>query len=238
MSSHFDGHVLDFPGVSTEVASPQDELEGAATAGPVVEALMAFAPILRPLVVDVSLWAYRREDHSAVDVRNIHWSLVERDAISALRIDTNSADRVYRVIERVSHEAVGPFIAEAIAAEQFPADVISTWFQVNARAAEIKVPESLSHQEYLSLAVPPGDIGARIHRRPDGAWIRPPYSSDHGPLELVLANHFGFSLTATAYWSIWAPGGPGAMDVEKAVNELVARGWIVPQTYASPSADS
>lgn len=225
MKYQADGRLLVFPGVSRRLACPAATDNGPNVAL-VAEAIAAFAPLLRPLSVDLLLLAYKGEDQEVVPLQNPSWFIVESVAQSEMQLAPSTQGAVCRSVNVVTPDAITSLIEEALAAEKLGPDAVGTWKEIRVYGTEVRLPTALANRDVLEIAEPGSAFGVRVQHFADGAWVRGAFrGGDLPPIQLTLTGPF-LGLKITTYWSLWAPGGSGELDLNAAIDALVARGWV------------
>lgn len=230
MSTEFDGYLVEHPGFERTLTWPTHEaLEGAASASLIASMLSALQPLIKPLSIDVILHAYQREPYAKVELAHPYWFLVASSHEAELGAYTD-VTRVRRRADALTPEMVEALINEAGEAQKLGPEIAWACQQVSISTVEARIPEVLARRDVLSLEVPGGDIGIKVARRSDGAWISgAECRTDLQPFELRLDAPADIpTLDITTCWSMWMPGGPGESDLERVLQALVARGWYRP----------
>jgi hypothetical protein len=226
MTHPFDGHVIESPGVTRTLAWPaDDEIEGAQAVALAADVIAAFAPLLRPLSIDVLLQAFRRDTREPVALAHPHWFAVTSAAHAALQLAPSTQHAVQRTVDAIVPDAVTSLMLDALLAEDLGPDVAGRWDEVRMYANEVRLPDALADRPFVGLQVPGGDIGVPIDRRADGSWVGVRSAFEPSPIELLMTGQF-VRLHITTTWSLWSPGGIGEPDLLAVIDALVARGWI------------
>jgi len=222
-----DGYSLDMPGMSRYFALPGvDDLEGQASIEPVCRAFTALAPLVRPLSIDILLHAFRRDEQDAVALPRPFWFIAEAEAATSLGlVPSTGGDPAVRHVVALTPAALAGVMAEALAANPVPGDVVITWEEIRVNATEVRLPASLAEREVLTIGPDGYSFGVPVQRKLDGAWVRGPLSKGElPPMRLFFSGPFVTARLVT-YWSLWTPHGPGGPDVDNAVTALDAAGW-------------
>jgi hypothetical protein len=224
VAREFDGYLVEVPGILQRLAWPSDEEpQAAAAAALVAEVVAAFAPLLRPLSIDVLLRAHLCDPYVEVPLARPFWFAATAAAES---VEPSTEGAIQRRVDSLTPDAIEALINDAAAAEKLGPDVVWTWDEIRIYAVEVRLPAALARRDVLSLRVTGGDIGVEVEHRNDGAWIRSTQSpSDSPPFELSMTGQFP-KLNITTCWSLWTPGGPGEADLNGVIATLLARGWI------------
>jgi hypothetical protein len=223
MTNDADAYLLDFPGLSRCFAYPS---AGCDRPGPalVADVFEAFAPLLRPLALDLLLVAYRGEDQDAVSLRHPFWFIVDAAAQAEMNLTPWTEAVSCREVDAITPTTIEALISNAIGSEELEPDIVATWDQIRVHATELRLPALLADREVLEIAEPGGAFGANVHHRDGAAWVRGG-SRGGNPVPVTLT-FTGWSLEITTYWSLWAAGGAGVQDLNAAIATLIARGWI------------
>jgi hypothetical protein len=222
-----DGYSLDMPGMSRYFRLPGvDNLEGPASIVPVCRALSALDALLRPLLIDILLHAFRREEQDAVPLPQPFWFAVHAEAERALGLTPSTeGEPPVRRLDALTPDAIESVFLDAIAANPIPPDTVITWQEFRIYATEVALPASLAERDVLSIGPEGYSFGVPVVRRADGAWVRGPHSrGELPPFSLHFTAPF-VRARLTTYWSIWTPDGAGGADVDRAIRALDAAGW-------------
>ena len=224
----FDGYLLEFPGLTQTLTWPNGEFEGANAVHVIADVVAAFAPLLRPLSIDVLLWACRRDTQAQVDLVHPFWFAATTATQADPHVGPSTSRSVCRRVEAITPATIKALISEAVALEKLDPEVVWTCEEIRIYTVEIRLPDVFADRDALSLAVTRGDVGAKIERRTDGAWIYSPRSpGDEAPLEVTMTGGDSVpTLNIITHWSLWAPGGPGEPDLNAVIDALVAQGWV------------
>lgn len=227
MSTKFDGYAVEYPGFERSLTWPTNEaLEGPASASLIASMLSVLQPLMMPLSMDVILYAYQREPYRRVELTHPYWFFVTSSHETELGIYSDQT-RVHRSVDALTPEVVKALLNEAGEAQKLGPETVWTCQQISISPVEARIPDVLAQKNVLSLEVPGGDIGVKVARRSDGAWISgAECRTDLQPFELRVDTPADVPmLDITTCWSMWMPGGPGEPDLERVLGALVERGW-------------
>ncbi|TSB18070.1 hypothetical protein [Streptomyces benahoarensis] len=148
-----------------------------------------------------------------------------------LTVDPRGRNSPVTNVQEVSESVALEFVESLLAEDAFDAAGLSIgWQEIEFNGMMARLPENFlpEGEQTVSLEVARGHVEHPVKSIGDTSWIYGPIGASvvHAPFEYRIHRDQGeIALDISTYWSLWAPGGPGRHDVDRAVETLLKDGW-------------
>src|SRR5262249_59356646 len=133
------------------------------------DVVAAFAPLVRPLAIDVLLRAYHRDSGEPIKLAHPMWFAVTTIGDVALGLQPSTGGPIRREVDALTPGAVRALIDEAVRGEGLAAEVAWSLDEVRMFDSEVRLPAGFADCAHVLLEVPGGHVGIPIDHRADSS---------------------------------------------------------------------
>ncbi|MGW1840096.1 hypothetical protein [Streptomyces sp. NPDC002067] len=229
--------IIDFPGSSIRLECDVEEMSD----DHIGVAKLALAGIFQfsqelcvPLAMEVetSYWDNEFDLPLASPSRRQEFGMLRcGDLPERLTVDPVGRNASVTTVQEINGPVALDFVKSLLTEDPSDAaDLGVGWQEISFSTTMARLPDGFlpEGEDSVNLEVARGHVVHPVKTIDGAPWIYGPIGASvvHAPFEYRIHRDQGeVALDITTYWSLWAPGGPGRPDVDRAVEGLLAEGW-------------